>query len=210
MKNLVKTMMVTALVTLAAVANATTVIDFEDNPSGTYWVPSVQSNGYVATENNNEGGSPMGTNFAVDGSGPSNGTVHLDSWTNNSSDSVWTLTKLDGSAFSLSAFDFASGYLNGGSQVSSLTLNGITANGGTVSQNFLINQGDFQTLTVSSGFVNLLNVRFDAYGSSNRAAYDNIVVDAATVPEPTSVALIGLSLLGFVASRRKSAKSKAV
>jgi hypothetical protein len=29
-----------------------------------------------------------------------------------------------------------------------------------------------------------------------------------TVPEPTSVALIGLGLLGFVASRRKSAKGK--
>lgn len=40
--------------------------------------------------------------------------------------------------------------------------------------------------------------------------FDNLTYNAqaAEVPEPTSVALLGLGLLGFVASRRKSAKNK--
>jgi hypothetical protein len=180
------------------------VITFDDNLDGQYFVGTVLSGGYKAT------GSAIGTNKAVDGSGQSNGTVHLDSWTNNSEESIWTLTKIDGGNFSLTGFDFASGYQNGiPDNATSVTLLGALTGGSTVTQTFAINQEAFQTLAVSSQFSNVKSVTFDAFGWYNRAAFDNIKVGApvAAVPEPVSLGLLGLGLLGMGVARRHKGRS---
>lgn len=55
--------------------------------------------------------------------------------------------------------------------------------------------------------VDLNDLSFVRNGSLNLGGTVTLV-SASQVPEPTTVALLGLGLLGFAASRRKSAKSK--
>ena len=184
-----------------------TVIDFEDNSDGVYWQSPIYSDGYTATEINNEDGTPLGTNYAIDYSGTSNGTIHLDSWTNSSSDSVWQLTESTGAAFSLSQFDFGSGYPGDAATASLLTLTGYLVGGGTVTQQITPLGQQFNTYLVDSSFTNLTAVTFDALGYSNRAAYDNIHVSTGAVPEPASWAMMvgGFGVVGSAMRRRKTA-----
>ena len=187
----------------AVPAGATTTITFDEQSNGVYFTPAVTSAGFVATENLNEDyGTPMGTNRSIDGKGPSNGTVHLDSWTNDGSHSIWTLTQANGRAFSLASFDFAgSSYGPNYASVSQLTLTGRTSTNGVVNQTFSPSGSSFQTFIANSSFGDLTSVQFDAFGLKNRAAYDNIVVGDARptggAPEPATWAMM---IIGFGAA----------
>ena len=51
---------------------------------------------------------------------------------------------------------------------------------------------------------------YSGYDLAFKTYYDAAAGLVAQVPEPTTIALLGLGLLGFAASRRKTVKSKNV
>ena len=184
-------------------ASQATVLDFNEKSDGQYWIGSTTSQSFTATTLETNGNIGLVTH--VDGYGNSNGTVSLISWTNGDSDSGFTLAKNDLSLFSLNAFDFANGYPNFSSAVTSLDIIGTYANSSTTVQHFEAIWGstDFATLTLNNSFSNLVSVNFIANGFYNRAVWDNIVVDEAShVAEPAPFLLLGLGLFGLGVARR--------
>ena len=83
-----------------------------------------------------------------------------------------------------------------------------------VQLNISLGNGDSFTASTSAGY-GFFGVTTDTPFSvisittaNSFTAVDNVSYGSAAVPEPTTVALLGLGLLGFAASRRKSANNK--
>lgn len=121
---------------------------------------------------------------------------------NNIIDAVTTLKKTSNDIFSLDSIDLDS--LNGGYQVT-VTFIGTLLNGSTTTTSFQTNASSgLQTFTFGSSFENVSSVAWTQ--ASPYHSFDNIVVNAAQVPEPGTMAMLGLGLLAFTAARRKSAR----
>jgi hypothetical protein len=119
---------------------------------------------------------------------------------------VMTLTQSNGGAFSLSSLDAAVAYLNLSSSfnATSLTIVGTLLGGGTVSQGIGLDLGA-STMVFDSNWSNLISIEFVASGSlndTNAFVVDNIVLSPVSVPEPGTLALLGLGLVGMGMRRR--------
>lgn len=120
------------------------------------------------------------------------------------------LTPLSGDTFSLSSFDAGEAHLTL-NYASAIQVIGTLIGGGTVVNTFTldgINDGtgslaDFQTFNLT-GFNNLTSVNFQPIaGRGIFFSIDNLNVTTTTIPEPVSVFLIAMGLVGIGLSRRK-------
>lgn len=115
-------------------------------------------------------------------------------WNSPAQNNPVSLTNILGEVFSLASLDVGS--KNG--NVANFSIVGNLFGGGTVAYN-VIGASSFSNLSLN--WTNLMSVEF-AYGSGDFGAIDNLVVNVVDVPEPGTLILLALGLLGLGAKRK--------
>jgi len=123
------------------------------------------------------------------------------------SNGLITLSRTSGGAFTLFSIDLST--LNPSGTSPAVVFTGVLSGGGTVTQTFTPTLFGFHTFVFNSSFTNLLSVSWNQGTEELRAhQFDNIVVGASSVPEPTAMALLGSGLVGLGAQLRKRRNAK--
>jgi hypothetical protein len=201
-----------ALLTLTAAPSYAGLIDFEDvavgtGPANITTQASVTSDGFLFTSSSNH----IHLTHNYSGANPANDTTFLTT-DNNSGTSILTMSLVGGGAFDLGQFDLTEHVLTGNGDASIVHLVGQLLGGGTVTADFTLDGlhdgvggiDDFQTFLVN--FVNVTSVEFSATagGGDRGFSLDNLdTALIAAVPEPGSLALLGLGFAGLVAMRKR-------
>jgi hypothetical protein len=131
-----------------------------------------------------------------------------------------TMARQDGGTFSLLSLDVAEFFANNmypdKPNAEVLNISGTLLDGSLVSYDFFldgINDGpfgtlaDFQHLALPNLFTNVTSLLFTGLrlsGASGGISIDNLeIADSVSVPEPGTLGLMGISLLGVAAARRR-------
>lgn len=198
--NILKKMLGVGLFALVTTSQATT-LNFDAAPSQ-FWITNYSEQGFNFSLAVAEGMGTLGVDTSTE-YWNGNGTGRLLTWSNQSAISGFSLTKVGGGSFSLAAFDFGNGYVSGNDDIESLTVTGYITGGGTITQEISHPRLGIFSYVFGDGWGALDSVVFSASGQDNRAIFDNIVVDGAAVPEPTTLALLGIGLAGLGFGKRK-------
>lgn len=198
-----------AALALASTSSLAALVDFEDLA--------------VAPGGNSIAGDRVSTGFSFDSSADhthlsnnafegNSGSTFLVMDDFNGANTL-TVARVGGGAFSLISVDLGEWNPAGG-LASQITLTGQVLGGGSV-QTILALDGvvsvggsnNFETFSLGSAWSNLVSVTFDATAGtgSHYWAIDNLLTgDGNAVPEPTTLALVGLGMLGLAARRKAS------
>lgn len=194
-----KLIAVAAALWLASIPAHAAVIDFEDLgvAPGTQFDPpdfaTVTSGGFDFVHGPRNAFSdlhfPNGSSFSIGGT--TELVTHQD----------FIMTRNGGGAFTLNQFDWGGTF----GENATFEVIGQLMGGGTVSQLFSPdgNSATLQTFVLGGSFNNLVSVTWEHFGRWNEQNVDNLVVDAAAVPEPTTLALLGLGLAGLRLTKRR-------
>lgn len=191
---IIKTMLVVAASTACILAQAAPVVmDFE-TVTGTGQIDV----GNTFTQNGFQIHNKGATNDAavINGGQNTSGSMYY-TWNSPAANNPITLTAVNGGLFSLFGVDIGS---KSGASFANFSITGNFLDGTTIVQQ-VSNAQLFSTLTLS-GFDNLKSVNF-AYGSGDYGAIDNLRLNEGTIPEPMSLALMGLGLASLSLTRRK-------
>jgi hypothetical protein len=140
-----------------------------------------------------------GSNYFIDNDYATN----LNSW----DDDVLEFNSLTSSQATLTAdgninFDFSSAFLGSFGSAASLTFEGFFAGGGSITQTLSLGLNT-RALFNFTGFNNLSSLVISAPTDGDYALMDDLTVSASSVPEPSTLAIFALGIIGLASRRFK-------